>query len=210
MKIFTAGSITVAVLLAIVLLSNEAAYRLEAASPGLVPGCTVLVLGYPAKPDGSADAVQKFRVDTAIHRYQVSGCTRFILSGGAVANRFEESDVMRSWAIERGVEPDRLVIEPRARSTWENIACSTPLVPASSPLIIVSDSLHALRGKRYFCRQNPERCQLAAAAGANPPIELFLWKQAAAINEYYVRIRDYLVYEGKPGGDTGTCPEAGD
>jgi uncharacterized SAM-binding protein YcdF (DUF218 family) len=62
---------------------------------------------------------------------------------------------MASYAESVGVPAGLIETETRARSTWENIEYSLPLVDGFDRLAIVSDPLHAARARRYLIAQRP-------------------------------------------------------
>lgn len=58
-----------------------------------------------------------------------------------------ESDVMARWLIERGVPASRIVEEPRATSTNENLENSRALFPSAPRLTVVTNGFHVARTK---------------------------------------------------------------
>lgn len=175
----------------------EAAYWVAApgAETGGVGNCSVLVLGYPSEPDGSPHPVQRFRVEAGVKVMREHGCSPLVISGAAVANDHVEADAMAAIARSLGVAEPDLIREPQARTTWENIGCSARYLRTGGRVFIVSDALHAQRGKRYACRQDAGLCLAAVAAGGEPPTNLYWWKLPAAIYEIAAAARDVLVYQ---------------
>lgn len=82
----------------------------------------ILVLGTSADMDGNPTPDQLSRVTEAVHEYQRGVAPRLILSGGAVANRFVEAEVMARTAEAEGIPASAIVLEPHARDTMQN-AC---------------------------------------------------------------------------------------
>lgn len=120
--------------------------------------CAVLVLGYPQRPDGSAHPVQRWRVAAGAELFSRESCRLMVLSGGAPKTRRPEAEVMAELAAAAGV-PSRLMAQERAATnTWENARLSAPLLGRFERVFVVSDPLHARRGRRYFCRQDPGFC----------------------------------------------------
>jgi vancomycin permeability regulator SanA len=194
------------VIAAIVLLSEVAYWRAAQSEISSSAGsCVVLVLGYPARADGSPNPVQLFRVEAAVEIYRKHRCTRMILSGGPIKNRHVEAESMAALAAGSGVPSTEMTLERSARSTWENVGCSVPHTLAAERVLVVSDSLHARRAVRYACRQDPGLCGRYRPAGVQPPISLSWWRLAAAANELRVFIRDFLLYES---GSAENAPPA--
>jgi vancomycin permeability regulator SanA len=180
----------------------------ESVSPGR-GSCVVLVLGYPSEPDGTPHPVQRFRVETGVAVYREHRCSKIVFSGGAIRNRHVEAETMAAIAASLGVAKGDVILERRARTTWENVGCSTPLLRGANRVFLVSDSLHAQRAKRYACRQDSDLCPAVSAAGADPPLALLWWKVPAALREFGTAIRDSLVYESGLARDAPLCSRDG-
>jgi uncharacterized SAM-binding protein YcdF (DUF218 family) len=90
----------------------------------------LLVLGYPANPDGTSSPEQRERVLEAVRQYQAGVAPVMMLSGGAVHNRFVEADVMAKLAETSGVPARAILEERRAQNTIENIEYSTQIMRA--------------------------------------------------------------------------------
>ncbi len=191
---------------AFILAATEAAFWLAAESgplPSDEHGCAVLVLGYPTNPDGTATAVARFRVESGVRAYREHRCSKLVLSGGAIQNEHVEAESMATLARSLGVSTADLVLERRARSTWENIGCTAQLVP-SGRVLVVSDSLHARRAARYACRQASGLCRRFLPRGVAPPTDAF-WRVPAAANELRVFVRDLLLYRSGAAMDSPGC-----
>ena len=90
----------------------------------------LLVLGYPANPDGTPSPEQRARVMEAVRDYEAGVAPVIILSGGAARNQFVEAEVMAKLAEAAGVPARALVEEPRAKNTIQNIEYSTQILRA--------------------------------------------------------------------------------
>jgi len=104
-----------------------------------------------------------------------------VISGGAAHNASIEADVIRRLAVEDGLPVSQVVLETRAQNTWQNVEYSLPFLDGFAHLFVVSDTLHAVRGRRYLCRQRPLWCDRVAVAPAYEPFARPLWKIGAAL-----------------------------
>jgi len=187
----------------------EAAYWLgyrAAQDNGGTGSCAVLVLGFPTNKDGSHHPAQRLRVEAGYAVYQANRSSRIILSGGAVKNAHVEAESMAEIARALGVPKRHIVIEDRARTTWENIGCTAPYMAEYERIIIVSDSLHVHRAKHYARRQIPWLCQKISIVGAYEPLSLSWWKVPVAANELRAWIRDFIVYGLAKAGNAAVTP----
>lgn len=95
---------------------SEAAYRIAQPPTRAFPSgnCLVIALGAPSRPDGTASALQRFRVEAAVATLQLRRCRGLLLTGGAVRNDRIEAVTMANLAKMLGVSADLMVIEPSA------------------------------------------------------------------------------------------------
>ena len=193
------GALAIAIsLVLIAFAAAEASYAIAAALAEPADGagsCRLLVLGSPSRDDGAPHPVQELRVSAAVAAFRDQGCERMVLSGGAVGNDVVEAETMAALARALGVPSDALVVEGRARNTWENVGYSLAHLEGADRILIVSDSLHVLRGRRYLCRQRPELCDRVRTVGAYRPLAGLWWKLPASLHELGAWIRDRLLHE---------------
>jgi uncharacterized SAM-binding protein YcdF (DUF218 family) len=80
----------------------------------------LIVLGTPVDPDGNPSPRELARVTEAVHEYERGVAPRIIFTGGAVANRFVEAQVMARTAEAQGIPASAVLEDPAARDTMEN------------------------------------------------------------------------------------------
>ena len=165
-----------------------------AANPPRGKTCVVLVLGYPSKSDGTPDLVQELRVAAGVKTYRHDHCNQIAFSGAAVKNQIVEAETMAKLASRNGVQSDRILLETKARNTWENIKFSMPFLEKYDSILIASDSLHAQRGRRYLCKQRPDLCSHTFVAAEYRPFDRWWWKIATALYELFSWGRDILLF----------------
>lgn len=155
------------------------------AKPEPGPSCAVLVLG-TASP-----GLRERRVAAGVDAMRRAGCERLVLTGGKPFTERPEADGMAEEALKLGVPADKMRLERTSRNTWENVGNSLPLLEGVERVYVVSDSLHAHRGKRFLCRRAPGLCAQARAVGYYRPFERPLGKFPGALHELgaYLRYR---------------------
>lgn len=89
---------------------------------------TIIVLGYPAKLDGTPTPEQRERVLKGVREYKAGVAPRIIMTGGAAHNAFTEAHVMAELALTQGVPASALVEEPQAQNTIQNIFYSAQIM----------------------------------------------------------------------------------
>ncbi len=80
----------------------------------------LIVLGTPVDADGNPSPRELARVTEAVHEYERGVAPRIIFTGGSVANRFVEAQVMARTAEAQGIPASAVLEDPQARDTMEN------------------------------------------------------------------------------------------
>ena|GEM_PF-664143 len=82
---------------------------------------TLIVLGTPARLDGTPSPEQRERVLEGVREYKAGVAPVIIMTGGAAYNQFVEAHVMDEFAQSQGVPASAILEEPRAMDTVQNI-----------------------------------------------------------------------------------------
>ncbi len=82
---------------------------------------TLIVLGTPARSDGTPSVEIRERVDEAVREYRAGVAPHVIMTGGAAHNRFVEGQVMADAAAAQGVPRSSIIVEGQAKDTIQNI-----------------------------------------------------------------------------------------
>lgn len=89
---------------------------------GPIPVDVALVPGCPTEADGTLSECQWRRVAWAQHLYAIGAADHLLVSGAAVHNRYVEADAMKLGLVALGVPADRVLTEPQALHTDQNVA----------------------------------------------------------------------------------------
>lgn len=93
----------------------------------------------------------KERLDHAYKLYKEGTVDKFILTGGLDHNgsTLTEAEGMRRYLIARGIPQQKLLLEPKATSTYENLLYSNTIAKEEQfkKIIIVTHDYHASRAK---------------------------------------------------------------
>jgi uncharacterized SAM-binding protein YcdF (DUF218 family) len=124
----------------------------------------ILVLGNPANDDGTIGRVARSRVLEAIRQYHAGVAPRLLMTGGAVQNRFVESQAMRQFALSQGVPAAALFAEGQSRNTIQNAYYAYQIMQAHdwTSALVVSSPSHLRRASLIF-RNFPLAWQMHAA-----------------------------------------------
>ena len=106
--------------------------------------------------------------------------TLLVMCGGPVGGPVPEAELMARYARQRGYAgPIRL--DPKSATTWENIQNAIPLVEAMDSIMIVSNSMHAEKGRAYLQTLRPDLAARLRRAKDYRFGEIALLKPVAAV-----------------------------
>ena len=120
--------------------------KAEVAGDDNGPPRVALVLGAAVWETGPSPTLQR-RVDAALELWRKGNADRFILCGGLGRWPPSEAEVMAGLLRGAGVPADRILLEARSASTWENLLNALPLVQDLNTrrVWIVTDDYHMPR-----------------------------------------------------------------
>ena len=91
--------------------------------------------------DGRPSRMLEARLSTALALAHSRPAATVVVTGKG------ESDVMARWLIDHGLPASRIVEEPEATSTNENLENSRKLFPDAARLVVVTNGFHVARTK---------------------------------------------------------------
>ncbi|MDE7232920.1 MAG: YdcF family protein [Lachnospiraceae bacterium] len=140
----TCIAVAVVVLLFVIAESCSFAHYRDKGKPDLD---YIIVLGAQMKPAGPS-AVLKFRLDAAYEYLTANENTLCVVSGGQGANEpCTEASGMYDYLVEKGIAPERILMEDKSTDTSENIAYSAALIGGTDHEVgIVTNNFHVFRG----------------------------------------------------------------
>ena len=148
----------------------------------------VIVLGCKNRRPDRANALNRWRVRAAVRSADLNLARSYFVFCGTArdATAASEAALMAHYAMRAcGVPESRVLLEERSRSTWENVSYAIPLVKDADQIKIVSNSMHALRGRLYLHRQRPDLAERLVPAQDYRPGEL--WPRKPLLTLYALR-----------------------
>lgn len=153
-----------------------------------------LVLGAAPTKEGTLSKMMRSRVDAVVSQYQ--SCHKpIIFSGGTPYSTVSEASIMASYAMSQGIPKHHIILEEQARNTYENFACTMPILQTHQfrSICLITNHFH-MRRACFFARKLNIPCNRVSAS-LQPyfhlPYRLFLY-----VFESFVRIK-CLYYEIK-------------
>ena len=104
----------------------------------------IVVLGAGINWDGSPSAVLKDRLDTAIALYNEGVATKIIMSGDHGQEDYDEVNVMKSYAIDEGINSSDIFMDHAGFSTYDSIYRLKEIFEVDK-VVIVTQEYHLYR-----------------------------------------------------------------
>jgi uncharacterized SAM-binding protein YcdF (DUF218 family) len=148
----------------------------------------IIVLGAQMKESGPSRALQ-MRLDRAYDYLTANERTKAVLSGGQGPDEpVSEAQGMRDYLVSRGIKEDRLILEEKSTSTWENLTFSSRYVEAGTDTVgIVTNNFHIFRAKKIAEKAGYQNIYGIAAKG-EAALQL-----NNMIREFFGVVKDFLV-----------------
>lgn len=137
--------------------------------PVVPPVDAVIVLGGGMDPDGELNIIGRARVRSAVDLLARGDAAHAIFTGFGCAegDGCSEAATMRARAVADGADAGRLIIEPDARTTLENLRLSFAIADARGlrRLAVLTDAFHLARAAALARLLGREVVPVAADAG---------------------------------------------
>jgi len=125
---------------------------LLANAPAALAERAIVVFGSAVTPDGTPSDSLLRRLDTALTLARRDRVARVVVTGGSVAGPRAEGPFMARWLRKRGVAPNRIMVEPRARHTGENASLVVPMLKRAraDKVTLVTERYHMRRARFHM------------------------------------------------------------
>lgn len=80
----------------------------------------IIVLGSPAKDNCEPGSIMKDRVAKGVELFKLGIGKKILFTGSSVRNNCTEAEVMKTYAISKGVSKNHILTEIRAKNTFQN------------------------------------------------------------------------------------------
>lgn len=126
----------------------------------------LVVLGAQMKKNGPSKALAH-RLDKAIEYLQKNNDTIVIVSGGQGPDEhISEAQGMYDYMVAKGVSPERIILEDKSTSTFENLTFSAKyLNKETDSVAIVSNNFHVFRATKLAKKAGYQKVYGIAAKG---------------------------------------------
>ena len=110
---------------------------------------TLIILGAKVKANGTVSLSLKNRLDAAHEYLSKYPHVQVVVTGGQGADEPQtEASAMYTYLVEKGIDPERILLEDKSTSTYENLLFTKQLLNDSlTEATIVSNDFHLARAK---------------------------------------------------------------
>ena len=132
------------------------------------------------------------RMEGALDYLEAYPESRVVVSGGmGKGENITEAQAMRDWLVARGIAEDRVLMEPKATSTQENLGFSFDIIRSRGDnpdgnVAIVSSSYHLYRAKAMARLQGVEAAGVAAPPGYPMVMLNYFIREAFGVTHLWV------------------------
>ncbi|WP_405137146.1 YdcF family protein [Nocardia sp. NBC_01388] len=116
------------------------------------PDTAIVILGFGLQPDGTLRPELIDRLRAGYVEAFVSAASPVIVTGGNPQSGITEAQAMANWLTSHGLPPQRIHLEPAARSTVENAEYSAQLMTelGTPNAILITSGYHMPRALASF------------------------------------------------------------
>jgi uncharacterized SAM-binding protein YcdF (DUF218 family)/glycosyltransferase involved in cell wall biosynthesis len=190
------GLLALAVLFAVVFYTNAvwwaAAPLRIAAPPG--PADAIVVFAGGVGESGKAGGGTQERVQHAVDEYRAGYARHLVFSSGYTYS-FPEAELMRSVAVQQGVPPDAILLEPRATNTYENVTYVDEILRGHGwrSALLVTSPYHMRRAVAVWRRSAPE---VRVIPTPPPRSQFYDHTRGASLEQVRAILHEYLAIAG--------------
>ncbi len=145
----------VSVILAVII----SAFMIRAIDKAPETPSNVIVLGCRVKDNGASLMLEK-RIEAAYEYLSANPDVICIASGGKGSDEpMSEAECIRDGLVNRGISPDRIILEDKSTNTYENIRNSLEIIDsigAERRAVIITSEFHQLRASMISKKQGLE------------------------------------------------------
>ncbi len=159
------------------------------------PDC-IIVLGAGVRSDGSPSPMLQDRLVTGIELYEKGISDRLLMSGDHTRKGYDEVNIMKSYAIDKGIPSEHIFMDHAGISTYDSIYRAKEIFKADK-IVIVTQEYHLYRALHIAKRLGVE------AYGVSADIRIYAGQQVRELREKAARVKDFMKATIKPSSKIG-------
>ena len=154
------------------------------------PEC-IMVLGAAVNPDGTPSQMLKDRLETGIALYHMGVAPKLLLTGDNGQMEYNEVQVMKNFAVDRGVAEEDIFLDHAGFSTYDSVYRASHVFGVES-MVVVTQEYHLYRAL-YGCNRMG-----IDAVGASADQAVYRGQEMREGREILARVKDFGMWLVKP------------
>lgn len=154
------------------------------------PEC-IMVLGAAVNPDGTPSQMLKDRLETGIALYHMGVAPKLLLTGDNGQMEYNEVQVMKNFAVDRGVAEEDIFLDHAGFSTYDSVYRASYVFGVES-MVAVTQEYHLYRAL-YGCNRMG-----IDAVGASADQAVYRGQEMREGREILARVKDFGMWLVKP------------
>lgn len=159
------------------------------------PDC-IIVLGAGVRSDGSPSPMLQDRLITGIELYEKGVSDRILMSGDHTKKGYDEVNIMKGYAIDRGIPSEHVFMDHAGISTYDSIYRAKEIFQAER-IVIVTQEYHLFRALYIAEKLGVE------AYGASADVRVYAGQEMRELREKAARVKDFFKAVLKPSSKIG-------
>jgi len=159
------------------------------------PDC-IIVLGAGVRSDGSPSPMLQDRLNTGIELYENGVSDRILMSGDHTKKGYDEVNIMKDYAINKGIPSENVFMDHAGISTYDSIYRAKEIFWAEK-IIIVTQEYHLYRALYIAEKLGVE------AYGVSADVRVYAGQELRELREKAARVKDFFKAILKPDSKIG-------
>lgn len=159
------------------------------------PDC-IIVLGAGVRSDGSPSPMLQDRLITGIELYDEGVSNRLLMSGDHTKIGYDEVNIMKSYAVDKGIPSEHVFMDHAGISTYDSIYRAKEIFQADK-IVIVTQEYHLYRALHIAKKLGVE------AYGVSADVRTYAGQSMRELREKAARVKDFLKATVKPSSKIG-------
>lgn len=159
------------------------------------PDC-IIVLGAGVRSDGSPSPMLQDRLNTGIELYENGVSDRILMSGDHTKKGYDEVNIMKDYAINKGIPSENVFMDHAGISTYDSIYRAKEIFRAEK-IIIVTQEYHLYRALYIAEKLGVE------AYGVSADVRAYAGQELRELREKAARVKDFFKAILKPDSKIG-------
>ena len=159
------------------------------------PDC-IIVLGAGGRSDGSPSPMLQDRLNTGIELYENGVSDRLLMSGDHTKKGYDEVNIMKSYAIGKGIPSENVFMDHAGISTYDSIYRAKEIFQAEK-ILIVTQEYHLYRALHIAEKLGLE------AYGVSADVRVYAGQELRELREKVARAKDFFKAAIKPSSKIG-------